>query len=62
MVSSATDFMVNAPPTITTIANQAMNVNMSSAALAFTVGDDLTTASALTVTGFSSNKTLLPTI
>ena len=59
---SATAFTVNAPPTITSIANQATNVNVSTAALAFTVGDDWTAVSALTVTGVSSNKTLLPPI
>ncbi len=62
MASSAKYFTVNAPPTITTIANQSINMNASTSALAFTVGDDLTAASLLTVTGVSSNKTLLPPI
>jgi len=59
---SATNFTVNAPPMITKIANQTVNMNVSTPALAFTVGDDATAASALTVTGASSNNTLLPSV
>lgn len=51
----------NTPPTITTVANQSIAQNTSTAALAFTVGDAETSASALTVRAVSSNTTLLPT-
>ena len=51
---------VNAPPTITTIANQLINMGTATPALAFTVADDLTAASALTVTAASSNSSLVP--
>ncbi len=50
---------VNAPPTITTITSQLINMGTATAALAFTVGDDQTVASALTLTGVSSNASLV---
>jgi len=53
---------VNHPPTITTIAKQTVNLNTASAALAFSIGDDLTPVNSLSVTGVSSNSTLFPTI
>lgn len=50
----------NLPPTITAIANQAVAVNRSTAALEFTVGDSNTPAADLIVTATSSNPTLVP--
>lgn len=50
----------NLPPTITAIANQAVAVNRSTAALEFTVGDSTTPAADLIVTATSSNPTLVP--
>lgn len=47
-------------PTLSTIANQSITVNSSTGFLAFTVSDDQTPASALTVFGSASNPTLLP--
>ena len=52
--------VVNTPPTITAIANQIINANTTTGALAFTVGDAQTAANLLTVTGSSSNTTLVP--
>lgn len=52
---------VNAPPTITPITNQLINMGASTSALAFTVGDDLTLNTSLTVTGVSSNTALVKT-
>lgn len=51
---------VNARPTITAIAGQSVLANIATATRNFTVGDDLTPASALTVTGASSNQLLVP--
>jgi CSLREA domain-containing protein len=51
---------VNSAPTITDIANQTINEDGSTGALAFTVGDVETAAGNLTVTGSSSNTTLVP--
>ncbi len=51
---------VNAKPTISKIANQAIIQSTSTGALACTIGDDLTAPSELTLTGSSSNTTLLP--
>lgn len=48
------------PPTITSIANVAINQSTSTSPLAFTVGDAETAASSLVVTATSSNPTLLP--
>src|SRR5207245_142214 len=52
---------VNDPPTITAIANQTINVNTSTGPLSFTVGDVDTPLSSLTLSGNSSNPTLVPT-
>ncbi len=51
---------VNHPPTITTIANQSTYEGLSTSALTFTVGDDLTPVGSLTMTGTSSNTSLVP--
>ncbi len=51
----------NVPPTITGIADQVIDEDASTAALDFTVGDAETPAENLTVSGFSSNPTLVPT-
>ncbi|PYR95457.1 MAG: adhesin, partial [Acidobacteria bacterium] len=51
---------VNDLPTITDIVNQTVNEDTATAALAFTIGDVETAATALTVTTASSNLTLVP--
>ena len=51
---------VNDPPTITGIANQTIPVGGVVGPLAFTVGDLETAAGSLTVSGSSSNPTLVP--
>jgi len=53
-------FTVNGP-TITAIANQSVNLNTATAALAFSVGDNVTAAATLTVSGLAGNSTLFPT-
>lgn len=50
----------NTAPTISDIANQAIGENGTTGALAFTVNDSETAAASLTVTGSSSNTTLVP--
>jgi hypothetical protein len=50
----------NTAPTISNIADQTINEDTPTAALAFTVGDAQTAAGSLTVTGSSSNPTLVP--
>jgi hypothetical protein len=52
---------VNAVPTISDIADQTVNEDGNTGALAFTIGDFETTAASLTVTRSSSNTTLVPT-
>jgi hypothetical protein len=52
--------VVNDPPTISSIADQAINEDASTGVLAFTVGDEETPAASLTVTATSSNPTLVP--
>jgi hypothetical protein len=47
-------------PTISTIADQAINAGSSTSALPFTVGDVVTAPSALVVTASSSDQTLVP--
>jgi len=51
---------VNDPPTISTIADQVIDEDGSTGALAFTVGDLETAATALTVTRASTNVALIP--
>ncbi len=51
---------VNDLPTITAIADQTTDEDVSTPALAFTIGDVETAAGALTVTGSSSNPDLVP--
>ena len=51
---------VNDAPTITAIADQTINEDTATGALAFTVGDAETAAASLTVSGSSSNPTLVP--
>ena len=51
---------VNDPPTITTIASQSVQQNVATGLLPFTVGDVETPAASLTLTGTSSNPSLLP--
>ena len=50
----------NTPPTITTIANQTTPQNVAVSGIAFTIGDAETAAGILTVSGSSSNTTLVP--
>ena len=59
--TSATKFTVLQPPTITTIANQLINMGTSTSPLAFTVSDPVTPVASLTVTCASSNTALVPT-
>jgi Ca2+-binding RTX toxin-like protein len=51
---------VNDAPTISTIADQAINEDTNTGTLTFTIGDVETSAAALTVTAISSNTTLIP--
>ena len=51
----------NTPPTISSIANQTIAAGSSSGPLAFTVSDAQTSAANLTVSGNSSQTTLVPT-
>jgi len=56
---SVTVNAVNDPPTITAIANQTLNEDTSSAAIAFTIGDVETPAASLTLVGTCSTN-LIP--
>jgi hypothetical protein len=51
---------VNDPPVISAVANQTINMDSSTGALAFTVDDPDDVAEELVVTAVSSNQTLLP--
>ncbi len=51
---------VNNPPTISAIPTQTLSANTASTPIAFTVGDVETSTTALTLTGASSNTTLVP--
>ena len=57
---SVTVTAVNDAPTITAIADQTTNENTATGAIAFMVGDVETAAASLTVSGSSSNTTLVP--
>src|SRR5258706_8834768 len=64
-VSTSTSFQltvnsVNAAPTITGIGNQATSSGTAVGPISFTVGDVETPAASLTVSGGSSNQTLMP--
>ena len=66
LLTAATTFQLtvssaNTPPTITGLANQVTPEDTATGALAFTVGDAETAPASLTVTGSSSNLTLVPT-
>ncbi len=50
----------NTPPTITTVANQSVQINTATAALAVTIGDDIIPATSLTLSAASSNLALVP--
>jgi PKD repeat protein len=52
--------VANTPPTISDIANRTVNEDTSTGAVSFTVGDAQTAAASLTVSGSSSNTTLVP--
>src|SRR5262249_56660511 len=51
---------LNQPPTVSDIPNQTISQGASTGPLAFTVGDAETPAASLTVSGSSSNPTLVP--
>ena len=51
---------VNDPPTVSAIADQVINEDNATGALAFTIGDAETAAGSLTVSGNSNNTTLVP--
>ncbi len=50
----------NTAPTITSISNQSTTQNTATSAIAFTIGDAETAAASLTLSGTSSNTTLVP--
>ncbi|MGM8063374.1 DUF4347 domain-containing protein, partial [Vogesella indigofera] len=52
--------ITNAVPTISDVANQTINEGGATSALAVTIGDTETAAASLTLTGSSSNTTLIP--
>ena len=52
---------VNDLPTISDVTDKTTNEDTATAAIGFTVGDVETAAASLTVTGSSSNSTLVPT-
>ncbi len=58
--STATTMAVNGPPTISSIADQTITEDTSTSPLPFTVGDLVTPAASLTLSGMSSNTTLVP--
>jgi formylglycine-generating enzyme required for sulfatase activity len=51
---------VNSTPTISNITDQSINSGISTGAIPFTIGDTITAASSLTLSGSSSNTTLVP--
>ena len=51
--------VVNTPPTISSVNDQSIEENTSTAALSFTIGDAESSPEALTVTASSGNKTLV---
>ena len=51
---------INTAPTITTVANQTIAANTTTAALPFSVNDRETAATSLTVSAVSANQTLVP--
>jgi outer membrane protein assembly factor BamB len=52
--------VANTPPVISSVAGRSIHIGSSSVELAFTIGDGETTAGALSVSGESSNETLVP--
>jgi gliding motility-associated-like protein len=65
VASASTSFQVtvtpvNDPPTITAVPNQTTGENTPTSAIAFNINDAETTAADLTVSGSSSNTTLVP--
>ncbi len=56
----STNFVSNYPPTITAIDDQTINEDGATGGLSFTIGDVETPLGSLTVTGTSSNTTLVP--
>ncbi|MEZ6057924.1 MAG: tandem-95 repeat protein [Planctomycetaceae bacterium] len=58
--SGVTLITINDAPTVTSLANQTINEDTPSSALAFTIGDEETAAASLTVTATSSNQVIIP--
>ena len=59
--SPAASQLVNPGPTVSAIANQSVTENTATPAISFTVDDAIASSSQLTVSGGSSNTTLVPT-
>src|SRR5205085_1098627 len=65
-VATATDTFVltvvapNTPPTISDIPNQTINEDTATGSLTFTIGDSQTPIGSLTLSGSSSNSSLVP--
>lgn len=60
MKKSGTTTTSNTAPVVSTIANQTNTANKATAPIAFTISDKETAATSLTLTGTSSNTTLVP--
>ena len=60
LVLSIASLFANNAPTISAVADQSLNEDNPTGAIAFTVGDVETAAGSLTVTGTSGNTTLVP--
>ena len=60
VITVALALVVNTAPTISTVANQTINEDAATAALAVMVGDAETAASSLTFTAVAADTTLLP--
>lgn len=59
-ISTSFQVLVNTPPTISDIPNQSGGSGQPIGPIAFTIGDAETPAASLTLTGTSSNTTLIP--
>jgi hypothetical protein len=58
--SAVATITVNTAPTISNIADQSTTTDTATSAIAFTIGDEQTAVANLTVSGASSNTTLVP--
>jgi hypothetical protein len=59
-IADADSYARQLPPTVSPVADQILAANSTTGPLAFTIGDDLTAPSALTLIKSSSNTTLVP--